>query len=110
MAMPLSERRIEAENRDFAGTSGVSEEAVCLRLRPAFRDERTGRVELARFPDGRLAPFHLIAGLPEEWALSRDQNGTVSAIRPEIVCGFVRGERFFTRAEAAELGRTEQAE
>lgn len=103
MSRPLNEARLEAENRHFEGTGGVSAEAACLHLLPAFRDERTGRVEIARFRNGAPAPFHLIEALPDDWAMAHDDSGAVTVLRKEIVCGFVRGEQFYTRAEAAAL-------
>lgn len=103
MNSPLSAQRLDAENRHFAGTAGVSAEACDLKLIPAFRDSCTGRVEISRFEDGRPAPMHLIDGLPHEWALAHDADGHIRMLKAEIACGFVRGERFYTRAEAAAL-------
>ena len=103
MSRPLDHRRLAAENRHFAGTCGVSAEAARMRLLPAFRDPRSGRVEIARFRNGAPAPVHLIEGLPEEWALAHDERGAVKVLRADIVCGFVCGEQFYTRAEAAAL-------
>ncbi|MEE4360283.1 MAG: hypothetical protein V2I63_02030 [Pseudomonadales bacterium] len=103
MSRPLNADRLDAENRYFAGTRGVSAEAARLRLVPAFQDTRTGRVEIARFPDGRPAPVHLLHGLPEEWALAHDEDGTIKVLKAEIICGFVRGADFYTRQEAAAL-------
>ena len=100
---PLSNQSIEAENRRFEGTTGVSDVAAALQLIPAFQDARNGRVEIARFANGLPAPMHLIDGLPDEWTLTRDEQGNPASLKCEIICGFLRGDRFYTREEAAAL-------
>lgn len=99
----LTPKRLRQENRAFAGTSGVSANAAGQRFRPAFRDAETGRVESSRFEDGRLAPVHMICGLPEEWVIERDVDGHAVAIKAQIESGFVREGVFYTREEAASL-------
>ncbi|MFU8815113.1 MAG: hypothetical protein ACNA7W_07190 [Pseudomonadales bacterium] len=103
MAPPLTKKRIHRENLAFAGTGGVSAVNRCSRFEPAFRDEATGRVEVARFSDGRRAPMHLIDGLPAEWVEARDEHGRACALKPDIIAGFVRDGAFYTRDEAADL-------
>lgn len=97
----LSNDTLDSENREFAGTLGVSGNNRDGGFRAAFRDTATGRVLLARFADGRPAPMHLLEGLPREWALSFDEVGCPSQLKSSIVAGFVRGRWFFTREEAA---------
>eukprot|EP00163_Fabomonas_tropica_P026099 TRINITY_DN4673_c0_g2_i1.p1 TRINITY_DN4673_c0_g2~~TRINITY_DN4673_c0_g2_i1.p1 ORF type:complete len:109 (+),score=7.73 TRINITY_DN4673_c0_g2_i1:300-626(+) len=94
---------LQQENRYFANTGGVSEGNAHACFLPAFRDVRTGHVELSRYQDGRPAPFHLIDGLPEEWVINRDPKGRATAIKSTIVSGFVRLGRFFTRQEASDF-------
>jgi hypothetical protein len=101
MNRPVSEHTLYQENLAFAGTNGISLNNRKLRFRPAFRDEDTGRVELARFANGKPAPAHLIVGLPEEWAVAYTSDGAILALKPSITAGFVRGAVFFTREEAA---------
>ncbi len=101
---PLTPERLEDENAEHAGTCGVSLHARQLDLVPAFRDDRTGRIEIARFEGGCPAPVHVIDGLPSEWALQIDASGKVVALRAGIVSGFVRNGVFYTREEAARLG------
>jgi hypothetical protein len=91
---------LRRENETFAGTSGVSENNCFL---PAFRESRSGRVERARFEDGEPAPVHLLAGVPEEWVIERDDHGQVVAVVETVVAGFLRGGVFYTREEAAAL-------
>ena len=47
--------RLREENETYAGTGGVSENNCAKRFLPAFRDELTGRVELARTAEGAQA-------------------------------------------------------
>jgi hypothetical protein len=89
------------QNETFNGTMGVSIKNKSVGFVPAFRDDATGRVELARFRSGEIAPMHLIAGLPAEWALSFNADGAISAIKNTVIAGFVREEEFFTRDEAS---------
>lgn len=98
---PLDGPRLRAERRRYRGTAGESRMAGTCGLRPAFRDDYTGRIEPARFGDGRPAPIHVLDGLPPAWIASRDDSGRPVATRAGIVCGFLRGRRFYTRAEAA---------
>ena len=101
MSRPMSAQSIRKENLAFAGTNGVSQNNRGQRFLPAFRDEETGRVELARFANGKVAPAHLIVGLPSEWATARGQDGSILAVKSTITAGFVRDATFFTREEAA---------
>ncbi len=90
-----------AENRQFANTCGLSQHNATHNFLPAFRNEETGEVALARFADGRQAPMHVIIGLPDSWAIARNSRGQIAAIAGCVVAGFVRDGQFFTRAEAA---------
>jgi hypothetical protein len=97
----LTNAELRADNRDYAGTKGLSQNNRHLHFLPAFRDETTGRVELARFADGRVAPMHLLCALPKEWATATDSDGQVTAVLDSIVAGFVRDGEFYTRDQAA---------
>ena len=44
--------------------------------------------------------MHLIAGLPQDWAISFDDDGDVAAVKASITAGFVRSDIFFTREQA----------
>ena len=59
-------------------------------FRPAFLDFRTCTVYMSRFSDGRLAPIHLLDGVPAE-VLAR---GT-------LIAGYERGGFFYTRRMVA---------
>lgn len=98
----LTDSTLRCENRQFDGTGGRSEENRVLGFEPAFFDTETERVYRACFADGRPAPCHLLDGLPGEIVLERDPSGRVSGVKGSIVAGFLRGERFYTRDEAAQ--------
>ncbi|MDI3324140.1 hypothetical protein QKW35_07095 [Pontibacterium granulatum] len=100
MIMPNPVRLTE-ENAQYSGTGGVSEGNTHAGFIPAFMDTATGQVELSRFSNGRIAPCHLLDGLPESWITCRDLRGRVQNIKSTVISGFVRLEQFFTREEAA---------
>lgn len=102
-ATGLTDCALQAENERYAGTAGVSGNNGHLDFLPAFRDSRSGRVELARFADGRPAPIHLLCALPREWATQWDTQGQVSAIQNHIVAGFVRNGEFYTRDQVIDI-------
>ena len=103
MSRMFTAMRLQQENLAFAGTGGVSRNNRGLHFQAAFRDSATGRIELARFEDGSVAPMHLLSGLPDDWILQRDAAGTPSAVLATVVAGFVRDNVFYTREEAAAL-------
>jgi len=97
----LSTKVLVQQNRVFRGTGGVSERNRDEGFRPAFMDERTGAAYLSRFTDGRIAPLHVLDGLPGELVADRDLNGQVRAVKDCVVAGFLRGGLFYTRGQAA---------
>jgi len=98
---PLDAHKLSVENQQFARTCGLSANNANQDFVPAFRNEETGEVALARFADGRAAPMHLIINLPEDWATARNSRGQISAVLDCVIAGFVHEGQFFTRAEAA---------
>jgi len=102
MNRPMCEHTLRQQNLAFAGTNGISINNRNRRFVPAFRDEETGRVEIARFADGKPAPAHLIVGLPLEWAVALTRDGTILAVKASITAGFVRDGEFYTREQAAD--------
>jgi len=97
----LTARTLRQQNRAFRDTGGVSAHHRSLGFAPAFLDTQTGAVYRACFADGRPAPMHLLEGLPPALGVARDAAGRASAIHPAVTAGFVRGERFYTREQAA---------
>ena len=98
----LTSQCLRKENRAYRGTGGVSAGNRTSGLIPAFCDTATGRVEPSRLADGRLAPMHLLVGLPADWVVARAEDNTVLAIKATVVAGFLRANVFYTRAQAAQ--------
>jgi hypothetical protein len=96
---------LQTQNRRFKATGGVSAENRVQGFWPAFVNTRTGEVYLSRFGDGRLAPIHLLDGLPASTVLRRTASGRVTAVHGWITAGFVRDGWFFTREQAAAVVR-----
>src|SRR6266446_4031456 len=81
MNRPLTKISLALETAHYRGTGGVSENNRSLGFQPAFIDRETEIVHLSRFPDGRLAPCHLLDGLPPELVLARDEQGRVARVK-----------------------------
>jgi hypothetical protein len=92
---------LQKENERFAGTGGRSEVNRDLGFRPAFFDCATCAIYLSRYRDGRVAPLHLLDGLPDEVVLVRAQCGRVVVVKSSLISGFERNGFFYTRAAAA---------
>lgn len=99
--MLMNDGRLQKENAAHAGTGGVSGGNAGLGFRPAFLDVATLTIYLSRFADGRLAPFHLLDGLPDRVVIDRLPSGRVVATKSSIISGFERGGFFYTRQAAA---------
>jgi hypothetical protein len=107
MKFAITDRRLEIENICHRGTGGVSGENRGLGFLPAFMDTETRIVYASRFADGRLAPVHVLDGLPEELVVSRHASGRVASVKASLVSGFVRSGRFYTRERAAHAAAQE---
>jgi hypothetical protein len=103
MNLTLTKISLALETARHRGTGGVSENNRSLGFQPAFIDRETGTVHWSRFPDGRLAPCHLLDGLPAELVRARDEHGRVTRVKSSLESGFVHDGRFYTRDEAAAL-------
>lgn len=99
----LTDLSLRKQNARFEGTRGVSRNNAALGFVPAFQDRLSGEAHRSCFANGAPAPLHLLGGLPTEWVATRDGDGQPCALRPGIVAGFLLGDRFYTRAEAARL-------
>jgi len=99
----VSAGSLARENRQFHGTKGVSAGCRSQGFIPAFRDASSGRTYPSRFADGRLAPIHLLDGLPEKLVLERSTAGAVTAVKHTVISGFLLDGRFYTRDQAAAL-------
>jgi len=96
----LSVDDLTHQNQAYEGTGGTSQGNHGQGFAPAYMDAETGKIVTSKFADGRSAPIHLLSGLPEEWIVGRSCSDAPK-LKDSIVVGFVRGEKFFTRAEAA---------
>ena len=94
----LSGMVLRHENRLFQGTGGVSRNNRAAGFVPAFLDTLTGQSYRSRFADGSAAPMHLLEGLPGH-LLIRARDGL--QVKQGVISGFLRGDVFLTREEAA---------
>ena len=97
----LSQELLQLQNRVYAGSGGVSRNSRSAGFVPGFLDRQSGVAMVSRFANGRAAPIHVLEGLPEQWVLQRDARGRVKQLKPDVVAGFIRSGRFYTREEAA---------
>lgn len=70
---------------------------------PAYRDTQTDETHLPLSADGTVSSTHTLHGLPESWVLMRDQLGQPTILKASITAGFMRGGRFFTAEEIANI-------
>ncbi|HST01720.1 MAG TPA: hypothetical protein VLJ84_08675 [Usitatibacter sp.] len=105
MKRVLNEKVLQRENVAHEGTGGRSQENASLGFRPAFYDFATQKIYPSRFADGRLAPFHMLDGLPDEVVTDRAPNGRVVSAKATLISGFVRDGFFYTRTAAARAAR-----
>lgn len=96
-------RQLREENARFRHGGGVSRNNRQHGFLPAFLDRASGRVYRACFANGAPAPLHLLDGLPDELVIDRDARGRVVAVSPSVEAGFLRGDRFYSRQQAASL-------
>jgi hypothetical protein len=101
----MDDAQLQRENGRHAGTGGRSQANGGLGFRAAFFDFATHSVYLSRFADGRIAPMHLMDGLPDEVVVIRAPSGRVIAARATLIAGFERNGYFFTRSAAARAAR-----
>ena len=105
MKNPMSGQRLRQENEAYAGSAGCSPGNRHLGFLPGFLDFGTMRVYIARFADGRPAPFHVLDGLPDEVIADRIASGRVTSVKATLISGFVRNGFFYTRSAAARAAR-----
>jgi hypothetical protein len=102
MKEALNNTALQRQNQRFQGTGGRSQENQGRGFRPAFMDTDTLAIYASCFSDGRLAPVHLIEGLPDVLIVARFSSGRVATLKASVIPGFVRENRFYTRDEAAQ--------
>jgi len=92
---------LEQENAVFHATGGVSANNRSCGFLPAFRNNDDGHVYASRFSDGRLAPVHILDGLPDEVVVCRSPSGRVMRVKASVQAGFILDGVFYGRDEAA---------
>ncbi|MCB1772137.1 MAG: hypothetical protein KDI88_00855 [Gammaproteobacteria bacterium] len=97
----MDRRALRRQNRVYAGTGGVSQANRQAHFVPAFFNSATGTAVVSRFANGTPAPVHLLEGLPDTWVSRRGQAGQVVKTCDGVVAGFLLGEQFYTRDQAA---------
>ncbi len=105
MSRSINQLALQEQTAAYCGTCGESAVATTQNFLPAFQNTTNGEVALSRLKTGNPAPMHLLSYLPIHWAASVDSNGLVTELQPGIVAGFVRDNRFYSRAEAAEANK-----
>jgi hypothetical protein len=100
-AVSLTTRVLAQQNHVYRETGGVSAGNRDQGFKPAFLDQETGTTRLSRFADGRIAPLHVLDGLPDELVAERGRDGHVKACKACVIAGFIRGGLFYTREQAA---------
>jgi hypothetical protein len=96
---------LQQENIVYQGSGGVSADNRCFGFRPAFRNTETGDVYPSRFADGRLAPVHMIDGLPDVLVVARSGTGRVTSVKDSVQAGFILNGCFYDRDQAADYSR-----
>jgi hypothetical protein len=97
----MSGARLRIENIFHAGSGGRSQENAGLGFNAAFLDFDTMTIYRSCFRDGRLAPMHLLDGLPDEVVVARAASGRVVTAKATLISGFERKGFFYTRSAAA---------
>ncbi len=99
----LTRGLLEQQTLKYRNTGGTSAEAGSVGFEPAFLDCNTGRSYRACFANGMPAPVHVLDGLPGELVVARDSSGRITAVKESVIAGFIRYDRFYTRAQAARI-------
>jgi hypothetical protein len=101
MSRMLTAAVLAEENLTCRDRAGLSDGNRAQGFRPAFQDTQTEVVYPSLFADGRVAPCHVLDGLPDEVVVARTPAGRVAAVKATVISGFVRMGRFYTREQAA---------
>ena len=89
-------KALQDERERYRDTGGASEHNGHFGFVPAFYDLVEERLYLSTYRDGRPAAVHVLEGLPERL---RQRNH----YQRDLVVGFLRGNKFYTREQAAGL-------
>jgi hypothetical protein len=80
----------KVESNRYRRTYVATQNNWCHGFQSAFIDRETNRVYLLRFADGRLAPFHLLDGLPSDLVMARNGQRHVPGASPDAVLQAIR--------------------
>lgn len=97
----MTQERLELETEIYEDSGATSTHCRPYGFRPAFYDTQSRLIHMSRFSDGRLAPIHLLDGLPEQVVVARDSDGRIEAVKESIISGFEMYGRFYTRDEVS---------
>lgn len=103
MGYTLRAQTLRSENQSYAGTGGISANNRSLGFQPGYYNAESGEMAISCFADGRLAPIHVLEGVPADWVTARNAGGGVLSVKDSVVSGFIHGGCFYTRAQAADL-------
>lgn len=98
----MTKDQLNQQNIAYQNTQGISSNCTMSGYTPAFQDALSGEIHLSKFADGRLAPIHVIDGLPQEWIVKWDENKRALMAKETVIAGFVRDGIFFTRKQLAD--------
>lgn len=96
----ITVKRLQRESIVRAASRRRGERNSKLRFQAAFLDFSTQTIYPSRHADGRLAPYHVLEGLPDRVIIDRTADGRVVAIKASMIAGFVRNGFFYTRTAA----------
>jgi len=96
----MSCHELAQQNLMFHGTGSTGPQSRSYGFNPAFLDEKTKTVYLARYPDGRIAPMHISNSLPDKLLAQKNVCGVVVSGTEEVTAGFTKDGLFYTRAQA----------
>jgi hypothetical protein len=99
---PLSEETLAQENLRYNGSGGISANNRNQGFIPAFMDTETGNVYRSRFPNGKPAPIHVLAGLPDELLDTHCHPNSHRSIKHSVISGFILEDRFYSREAASQ--------
>ena len=105
----MNQSILAQENALFKGSAGLSANNRPLGFRPAFRNNENGCIYASRFADGRLAPIHMIHGLPDELVTARSATGRITSVKASVQAGFTLGDDFYDREQAASYAQALRA-
>ncbi len=99
----LSVLSLQEENQTYAGTGGVSNCNRGAGFIPAFLDPDSDIAYPSCFANGKPAPIHIFDGLPNSLVKRSIVTGKAYALQKQLVSGFLKNEKFYTRSEVARL-------